>query len=112
MLDRSTFTLSLFSQARPEIAEPQDIQSAGAFTLDAKPTPKVIVLTWKECPWNGKKDFTQQAIYAVEGDALRLCLSLDDEKSPTEFSANAGSKRSLWTFRREPASAKGGAKEP
>jgi RNA polymerase sigma factor (sigma-70 family) len=114
VIDKATFTLSLFSQTRSGGAEPEDIKSMGEFTLDAKQTPKVIALTWQECPWNDKKNFTQKAIYAVEGDTLRLCLSLADDNgaAPTEFSANAGSKRSLWTFRREPATSKDREKNP
>ena len=111
VIENSSFTVSLFFQARSERAEP--IKSVGDFTLDAKETPKVIVLSWKECPWNEKRDFTQKAIYAVEGDTLKLCLSLaDDGQAPMEFSANAGSKRSVWTFRRESASSKETKKNP
>ena len=51
------------------------MSKAFLFTLDREQTPKVIVLTWKECPWNGKKDFVRKAIYAVDGDRLKLCLS-------------------------------------
>jgi uncharacterized protein (TIGR03067 family) len=76
------------------------------FTIDATQSPKVIVLTWKECPWNGAKDFVRKAIYALDGDRLKLCLSRKDEdlEAPTEFSAKAGSGRLLWTFKRVPAS--------
>jgi uncharacterized protein (TIGR03067 family) len=43
--------------------------------LETKQTPNVMVLTWQEGPWNGKKDFVQKAIYDVDGDTLKLCLS-------------------------------------
>jgi hypothetical protein len=54
------------------------------------------------------EDFTQKAIYAVEGDTLILCLNLDENEKnpPTDFSANAGSNRILWVFKRDSASDK------
>jgi RNA polymerase sigma factor (sigma-70 family) len=75
------------------------------FTLDGGQTPKVIVLSWKECPWNRKDDYVRKAIYVVDGERLTLCLSRkDDEKeAPTDFSANTGSERLLWNFKRVPA---------
>jgi uncharacterized protein (TIGR03067 family) len=119
VIEQSSFTLSYalnftLNGNTLELQKAETTTAVGAFTLDTKQTPKVIVLTWKECPWNGKKDFTQKAIYSVEGDTLRLCLSpaVDDQNSPTEFSANAGSNRSLLIYKRDPASAKGAEKKP
>jgi uncharacterized protein (TIGR03067 family) len=97
-----------------ESGKVEDTKSFGTFTLDTTKNPRVIVLTWETNPWNDQKDFTQRGIYVLEGDSLKLCLSLeeDDRKLPTEFSASFGSKRTLLNFKREPASDKGGEKKP
>ncbi len=96
-------SLTLLFTPETVIAESATRKAIADFTLDAEQTPKVIVLTWKECPWNGKKDFVRKAIYAVAGDTLKLCLNRkdDDKGAPTEFSAKTGSERLLWTFRRD-----------
>jgi RNA polymerase sigma factor (sigma-70 family) len=105
VFEKGSFTF--FYTLRSELTEPEAKQAGGDFTLDTKQSPKVITLAWKERPWN----FGHKAIYALDGDTLKLCLSQgDDDKLPTEFSANYGSKRLLWTFKREPASEK--EKEP
>ena len=101
VFEKGSFTL--FYTLRSELTEPETKQAGGDFTLDTKRSPKVIMLEWKERPWN----FGRKAIYALDGDTLKLCLSQgDDDKLPTDFSANYGSKRLLWTFKREPASEK------
>ena len=118
VIEKGSFTLFGKLRHSPNVPlEPEDVKYVSAFTLDTKQTPKVIVLAWKDSPWNGKfkKDFTQKGIYALDGDTLRLCLSLpyeDKQLLPTEISANYGSKRCLWTFKRDPASEKGGEKKP
>jgi uncharacterized protein (TIGR03067 family) len=97
----------------PAMYDPETVNRRSAmeqadidFAIDATQSPKVIELTWKECPWNGVKDFVRKAIYALDGDRLKLCLSRNDEdlEAPTEFLAKAGSGRLLWTFKRDPAS--------
>ncbi len=97
-------SLTLFYTPESPQAEPGLKRAVADFTLDSGHTPKAIVLTWKECPWNGKRDFVRKAIYAVNGDSLKLCLSRkdDDPQAPAEFSANSGSERLLWTFKRVP----------
>jgi RNA polymerase sigma factor (sigma-70 family) len=95
-----------------ELTQPATAGAVADFTLDTKRRPKLIVLAWKEnFPFGAEAAFTQEAIYALEGDTLKLCLSLDrrDLKAPTAFSSDAGSRRGLWTFRREPRHKK---KEP
>jgi RNA polymerase sigma factor (sigma-70 family) len=111
IIGQESFTL--FSTPESAQAASGTNKAVATFTLDASQTPKVMVLTWKECPWNGKQDFVQRAIYAVQGDRLKLCLSRkdDDVEAPTAFSANVGSARLLWTFKRLPSSGKGGEKK-
>ncbi|MBI2805482.1 MAG: TIGR03067 domain-containing protein [Planctomycetes bacterium] len=43
-----------------------------------------------------------RGIYEIAGDTLKLCVSLPEKDRPTEFSANAGTKRVLLTLRRPP----------
>jgi RNA polymerase sigma factor (sigma-70 family) len=109
IMEKSSFTFFYTPPSKP--SEPGNTTKAvGTFTVDTTKDPRVIVLTWETNPWNDKKDFTQRGIYALEGESLKLCLSLDegDKNPPTEFSTNVGSKRSLWTFKRDPVSEKGG----
>src|SRR5262249_8493208 len=106
LIEKSSLTFSFV--ARSPFTKPETIKAVADFSLDTKQPSKVIVLRWKKS-LTGKEDFTQKAIYAVEGDTLKLCLYLYDENEknpPTDFSANAGSKQALWTFKREPASDK------
>jgi uncharacterized protein (TIGR03067 family) len=43
-----------------------------------------------------------RAIYELDGNSLRLCLVRDeDAEPPTDFTANAGSKRWLYVLKRE-----------
>jgi RNA polymerase sigma factor (sigma-70 family) len=106
VIEKSSLTLS-YTERTP-LTEPEAKKAVADFSLDTKQTPKVIVLRWKKCPYNGEEDFTHKAIYAVEGDTLKLCLSRgEDEKNPpTAFSAKTGSSRVLSVFKREPASDK------
>jgi RNA polymerase sigma factor (sigma-70 family) len=107
VFEKGSFTF--FYTLRSELTEPEAKKAVGDFTLDTKRSPKVMTLAWKERPWN----FGRKAIYALDGDTLKLCLSQgDDDKLPTDFSANYGSKRLLWTFKREPASEKKQPTEP
>jgi RNA polymerase sigma factor (sigma-70 family) len=86
--------------------EPEDTKNAGAFTLDTRKNPREIVITWETNPWNDKKDFAQRVVYELDGDRLKLCMSIEwnADKLPTDFTAGFGSKRSLVIFKREPAS--------
>jgi uncharacterized protein (TIGR03067 family) len=44
--------------------------------------------------------FRAEGIYAVEGDTFRICVSSDEEKRPTTFSAKKGSNAWLLTLKR------------
>jgi RNA polymerase sigma factor (sigma-70 family) len=96
--------------------EPEDVTAVGTFALDAKKTPKQIVLTWETNPWLAKEYLTERGIYALDGDSLKLCFYFPGSNTkhlvPTEFSASAGSKRSLETWKRVPPSQRGGEKKP
>jgi hypothetical protein len=61
------------------------------------------VFTWEANPWLPKEDLVQRGIYALDGD-LKLCFYFPGSTTrllvPTELSANAGSKKSLGTWKR------------
>jgi hypothetical protein len=42
-----------------------------------------------------KKGQTGVAIYELEGDSLKVCYAVDEEKRPTKF---AGEKDTEWVF--------------
>jgi uncharacterized protein (TIGR03067 family) len=106
VIDKASITLHSKLFHSPNVPlDPEDVKVLGKMTLDAKKNPKEISLTWEKDPWNNKEDFTRRGIYALDGDSLKICLSLDEETKalPSEFSAKFGSKRSLSIFKREPA---------
>ena len=54
----------------------------------------------------------KKGIFILKGDGLLLCLNArDDQTFPKEFSADFGSDRRLWAFKRVSATEKGGAKK-
>jgi uncharacterized protein (TIGR03067 family) len=79
----------------------------GSFELDASKTPKIISLTPLDGPKKGK---TQRAIYSIEKDSLKLCLTnspaVDDPQPAKEFKTKAGDGLTLIVFKREAAAAK------
>jgi RNA polymerase sigma factor (sigma-70 family) len=112
VIDKSSVTMTGKLIHDPRIKkEPEDAKWVGTFTLDAKKNPKQIVFTWETNPGLGKEFLTQRGIYALAGDSLQLCFYFPGSDTkllvPTEFSANAASKRSLGTWKRVPAAAKG-----
>ncbi len=90
--------------------EPEDMKAVGTLTLDTRKDPKQIVFTWEANPVLSKEDLIQRGIYALDGDDLKLCFYFPGSNTkglvPTEFSAPAGSKRSLGTWKRVPPPAK------
>ncbi len=73
----------------------RDRRNPMIFKLDLTAKPKTIVFKTSE-------PHGIRGIYELDGDCLRLCLVRDeDAESPTDFTANAGSKRWLYVFKRE-----------
>ena len=72
------------------------IESNVKFAIDPSKTPKEVTDTVMEGPNKGQ---VIKGIYKLEGDMLTSCTSSDGER-PTEFSAPAGSKRTVRTFER------------
>ncbi len=70
----------------------------GLVTLDPGRTPKAVN-TWDlDGPY---ADETNRAIYDLDGDTLKVCISLDRSKSrPTEFESKPDSNRLLVIYKR------------
>jgi RNA polymerase sigma factor (sigma-70 family) len=116
VIDKSSVTMTGKLIHDPRIKkDPEDVKAVGTFTLEAKKNPKQIVFTWEANPWLGKEFLTQRGIYALDGDSLKLCFYFPGSDTkllvPTEFSANAGSKRSLGTWQRVSPAPKGSRRD-
>jgi len=66
--------------------------------LDPTTKPKTIDVTFTTGERKGK---TALGIYEFEGDAFRVCIARPGDERPTEFSAKAGSGRTLIVYKRE-----------
>jgi RNA polymerase sigma factor (sigma-70 family) len=116
-IDKTSVTMAGKLIHDPRIKkEPEDVKAVGKVRLDTKKNPKQVVFTWENNPWLTKEYFTQRGIYALDGDSLKLCFYFPGSDTklliPTEFSAKAGSKRSVTTWKRLAPSEKDGEKEP
>jgi uncharacterized protein (TIGR03067 family) len=76
-----------------------DDSGGGKFTINASKKPKTMDAVPAEGPAQGQ---TVQEIYELTGDNLKICLVLPgpEAKRPTEFKAEAGSGRWLFTYKR------------
>jgi uncharacterized protein (TIGR03067 family) len=66
--------------------------------LDPTKKPKTIDVNFTKGEHKGK---TVLGIYEFEGDTFRVCVARPGDERPTEFSAKAGSGRTLVVHRRE-----------
>jgi uncharacterized protein (TIGR03067 family) len=66
------------------------------FTLDSSKKPKTLDMTIANGPEKGEKLL---AIYALEGDSLRICAAIPGGERPTEF--RAGKEVELIELTRE-----------
>jgi uncharacterized protein (TIGR03067 family) len=65
------------------------------FKLDPTAKPRII-------QFKPSSQANIHGIYALDGDTLRLCIVRDeDAKTPTDFTANFGSNRWLYVFKRD-----------
>jgi uncharacterized protein (TIGR03067 family) len=79
----------------------ENVMAKGTFKLDPSKKPLQIDLVITEDRKEENQGKTVLAIYALEGDQLKLCLAEPGERErPTEFSAEAGTARVFVTLKR------------
>jgi uncharacterized protein (TIGR03067 family) len=69
----------------------------GTIKLDPTKRPKTIDVTYTEGERKGK---TALGIYDIESDTFRVCVARPGDERPAEFSAKAGSGRTLIVYKR------------
>jgi uncharacterized protein (TIGR03067 family) len=69
----------------------------GTVVVDAGANPKAMTIAGVEGPNAGK---TFRAIYALDGDTLRVCYDLSGEARPAEFKTMPETKLYLVTYQR------------
>ncbi len=69
----------------------------GTVSIDASTSPMSMSVTGVEGPNAGK---TFPAIFALDGDTLRICYDLSGQATPTEFSSPAGVMHFLVDYKR------------
>jgi uncharacterized protein (TIGR03067 family) len=67
------------------------------FTIDPTKKPKAIDYAMTEGPTKGK---THLGIYELDGDTVKFCFAAPGKDRPTEFTAKAGSERTLSVWKR------------
>jgi uncharacterized protein (TIGR03067 family) len=68
------------------------------FTIDPAKKPKAIDYAMTEGPTKGK---THLGIYELDGDTVKFCFAAPGAARPTEFTAPAGSRRTLSVWKRD-----------
>jgi uncharacterized protein (TIGR03067 family) len=70
----------------------------GTVKFDPTKKPKTVDVTFTEGEHKGQ---TVLGIYEIDSDAFRVCVARPGDDRPTEFSAKAGSGRTLIVYKRE-----------
>jgi uncharacterized protein (TIGR03067 family) len=70
----------------------------GKIKIDLNAKPKTIDLIFTDGPEKGR---TSLGIYELDGDSLRICLSLAGSTRPIEFASKPGSGFAFETLKRE-----------
>lgn len=73
-----------------------EVKSESTFSVDPTKKPKAIDATGILGPDKGK---TSVGIYELDDETFKICYT-EGKKRPTEFSAKAGSRRSLMVWKR------------
>jgi RNA polymerase sigma-70 factor (ECF subfamily) len=72
----------------------------GNYKIDVSRTPKTLDIEFTEGPEKGN---TALAIYELDGDNWKICLTVGAKERPKDFATKASSGLALETLRREPA---------
>ena len=68
------------------------------FTIDPSKKPKTIDYAMTEGPTKGQ---THLGIYELDGDTVKFCFAAPGKERPTDFTAKAGSTRTLSVWKRD-----------
>jgi uncharacterized protein (TIGR03067 family) len=68
----------------------------GDFTIDPGRSPRTIDLV----SGNAAAQNRMYGIYEIEGDTLKLCLSMNANRRPSKFESKRGSGESFYVFKR------------
>jgi uncharacterized protein (TIGR03067 family) len=74
------------------------VMGEGTVKLDPTKKPKTIDITFTEGERKGTRSL---GIYEIESDAFRVCVARAGDERPADFSAKAGSGRTLIGYKRE-----------
>ena len=69
----------------------------GTYKVDVTKKPKHIDVTHTDGPQKGQ---IMKGIYELEADTYKVCMALPGKERPTDFTAGAGSERTLSVWRR------------
>jgi uncharacterized protein (TIGR03067 family) len=87
----------LFANDNLLVRGPDKFRQTAVLKFGIAKSPKTINVTVVQGPDRGT---TMLGIYTFDGDTLRICLDLEGEVRPKEFTAPAESKRKLMTCKR------------
>jgi uncharacterized protein (TIGR03067 family) len=87
----------VFTKGEKLLTLPDGRIEKGTYQLDASKRPSQIDSTTES------KTGTEEGIYALDGDTLKLCLATAGGARPAEFSTNQGTDQLLIILRRAPA---------
>src|SRR5260370_22011220 len=72
----------------------------GKLKVDSKKTPRTLDLLFEAGPEKGNRSL---AIYDLDCDTWRICLTVTGKTRPTAFATTPGSRLALQTLKRGPA---------
>src|SRR5437867_3191274 len=78
----------------------------GKLKVESAKTPKRLDLMFEEGPEKGNKSL---AIYELDGDSWRICLTVTAKDRPTTFATKPGSGLALETLKRSTTTSESGA---
>jgi uncharacterized protein (TIGR03067 family) len=80
-----------------------EVKSKATFKVDPGKKPKAIDIEVSDGPLAGR---TILGIYEVKDDTLKVCLAIEGDDRPDDFSAKEGSGRQLQVFKKQKAKGK------
>ena len=109
-IEGETMPASMFAEARIIVTESSFSAIAmgaifeGRLEIDAARVPKTMDMIFTAGQEKGRAAL---AIYEIEQDTWKLCLTISDAARPTQFATSAGSGHALETLKRVPSEMEG-----